>query len=184
MKTNEIICRRLSPIGESGRNSPKADTQIVIRQPSTSTKRSSYDSERISNCIEKRRSWLATTPQGGSSSKDGSSNVASVVTGPTNSGRRGRFIVLGSSGECLPVNRPITTKRQLFASPHACTESNSVYSSCNSSEIESKIDVQVGGGDDDDTYFSAKTSFDDYAEGKVKGKQNIFGISKNRTILQ
>lgn len=70
------VCR-LSPIGESGRNSPKDITQIIIRQPSTSTKRSSYDSDRIANNIEKRRSWLVASPMGGSSSKDG----GSVVTG-------------------------------------------------------------------------------------------------------
>lgn len=35
---------RLSPIGESGRSSPKDVTKIVIKQPSTSTKKSSYDS--------------------------------------------------------------------------------------------------------------------------------------------
>lgn len=71
---------RLSPIGESGRNSPKDIAKIIIRQPSTSTKRSSYDSDRIANNIEKRRSWLVASPaspMGGSSSKDG----GSVVTG-------------------------------------------------------------------------------------------------------
>lgn len=72
---------RLSPIGESGRNSPRDVTQIFIRQPSSSTKRSSYDSDRIMNTIDKRRSWLVASPIGGNSSKDGSSNVPSVVTG-------------------------------------------------------------------------------------------------------
>lgn len=72
---------RLSPIGESGRNSPRDITQIVIRQPSSSTKRSSYDSDRIMNTIEKRRSWLAASPVGANSSKEGGSNVPSVVTG-------------------------------------------------------------------------------------------------------
>lgn len=44
---------RLSPIGESGRNSPKdVTTTIVIRQASNSTKRSSYDSERLGNGIQ------------------------------------------------------------------------------------------------------------------------------------
>lgn len=71
-----LICR-LSPIGESGRNSPKDITQIIIRQPSTSTKRSSYDSNSIAHNIDKRRSWLVASPLGGSSSKDG----GSVVTG-------------------------------------------------------------------------------------------------------
>lgn len=161
------------------------------------------------NTIEKRRSWLAASPIGGSSSKDGGSNVPSVVTGllgflfvwlagrswflflwwfsvrpshllelsiwlvinrllpfiylsligPTASGRRGRFIVLGSSGECLPVNR-VMAKREMFAkSLNGRTESNSVYSSCNSS------DDNDNNGIEDETYFSAKTSFDDFVEG-------------------
>lgn len=80
--------------------------------------------------------------------------------GPTASGRRGRFIVLGSSGECLPVNR-ITAKRQLFAKSSTTnrTDSNSTYSSCNSSDAN---DDDVG----EEKYYSAKTSFDDFVEGE------------------
>lgn len=48
--------------------------------------------------------------------------------------RRGRFIVLGSSGECLPVKRPLI---------ELC---DSLYSSCNSSF---------------DEFHSANTSFDE-----------------------
>lgn len=55
---------RLSPIGESGRSSPKDVTKIVIKQPSTSTKKSSYDSQRIENgnnfCQLHSRAWLNT----------------------------------------------------------------------------------------------------------------------------
>lgn len=72
------VCR-LSPIGESGRNSPKDITQIIIRQPSTSTKRSSYDSNSIAHNIDKRRSWLVASPLGGSSSKDGGSVVTGMI---------------------------------------------------------------------------------------------------------
>lgn len=52
-------------------------------------------------------------------------------------------------------------KRELFAkSSFGRTESNSVYSSCNSSEDnDNSVDI------DDETYFSAKTSFDDFVEG-------------------
>lgn len=79
--------------------------------------------------------------------------------GPTASGRRGRFIVLGSSGECLPVNR-ITAKRQLFAkSSTNRTDSNSVYSSCNSSDGNEEVGEEM--------YYSAKTSFDDFVEGTI-----------------
>lgn len=82
------------------------------------------------------------------------------MIGPTASGRRGRFIVLGSSGECLPVNR-VVAKREMFAkSLNGRTESNSVYSSCNSDNN----DIE------DETYFSAKTSFDDF----VEGNESIF----------
>lgn len=67
--------------------------------------------------------------------------------------------MLGSSGECLPVNR-ITAKRQLFAKSSTTnrTDSNSTYSSCNSSD----------GNDDvgEEKYYSAKTSFDDFVEGE------------------
>lgn len=67
---------RLSPIGESGRNSPRDATRIVIKQPSTSTKKSSYDSDQIEQTLEKRRTYL--TVHG---SKDRDEGSSSVVTG-------------------------------------------------------------------------------------------------------
>lgn len=51
--------------------------------------------------------------------------------------RRGRFIVLGSSGECLPVTRSTAGIQD--------EQEDSLYSSCNSS---------------DDEYHSANDSFD------------------------
>lgn len=61
------------------------------------------------------------------------------MSGPTASGRRGRFIILGSSGECLPVNRDVI-----------CQQTNSsAYSSCDS---------------DPDEFHSAKESFDESSE--------------------
>lgn len=51
--------------------------------------------------------------------------------------RRGRFIVLGSSGECLPVTRSTGAQQD--------GQEDSLYSSCNSS---------------DDEYHSANDSFD------------------------
>lgn len=56
-------------------------------------------------------------------------------SGSTETARRGRFIVLGSSGECLPVNRPAEQDK-----------GTSLYSSCNSSEEE---------------FHSARTSLDE-----------------------
>lgn len=74
--------------------------------------------------ISRRRSWLSPSP-----------TPSGLVSGPTGSGRRGRFIVLGSSGEHLPVNR----KYKLSET------STSQFSSCNSSL---------------DEYHSAKESID------------------------
>lgn len=82
--------------------------------------------------------------------------------------------MLGSSGECLPVNR-ITAKRQLFAKSSTTnrTDSNSTYSSCNSSD---------GNDDDDDVgeekYYSAKTSFDDFVEGEFSFDIHIYFINE------
>lgn len=56
--------------------------------------------------------------------------------GATLNNRRGKFIVLGSSGECLPVTRPDN---------HTDIQEDSLYSSCNSS---------------DDEFHSANDSFD------------------------
>lgn len=64
-----------------------------------------------------------------------SNSGSSLVAGPTASGRRGRFIVLGSSGECLPVNRANLNRAN-----------SSLYSSCDS---------------DAEEFHSAKDSFDD-----------------------
>lgn len=47
--------------------------------------------------------------------------------GATLNNRRGRFIVLGSSGECLPVTR---------APAPGSNQEDSLYSSCNSSDEE------------------------------------------------
>lgn len=85
-------------------------------------------------------------------------NPELCILGPTASGRRGRFIVLGSSGECLPVSR-LSAKRQSFAkSITVRVDSNSIYSSCQSSD---------SGNDSEEKYFSARTSFDEFAEGKT-----------------
>ncbi|XP_013166962.1 PREDICTED: uncharacterized protein LOC106117277 isoform X3 [Papilio xuthus] len=126
--------RRLSPIGESfSHTPPEVEATVMIKQSSCSTI-NSYNSRSPSPqtyCaatlnlndpsveLTKRKCWLS--PDGG------------VLNN-----RRGRFIVLGSSGECLPVTR----------SPgliNLDTQEDSLYSSCNSS---------------DDEYHSANDSFD------------------------
>lgn len=144
-----LSARRLSPIGESGCNTPgDVSTTIVIRQASTSTKRSSYDSEQLRNGklllqnfqelfaetfvldIASRRAWLAPNGCNGGTTMDA---VVPVSMGD-NAARRGRFIVLGSSGECLPVNRKLLLQH----------DSSSLYSSCES-----------------ELYLSARGSFDE-----------------------
>lgn len=68
-------------------------------------------------------------------------------------GRRGRFIVLGSSGECLPVSRH-----------HAMDSSGSFYSSCDEmDELEATDDD--GDDDGDEVFLSARESLE--TEGSV-----------------
>lgn len=107
--------------------------------------------------IDRRRSWLAVSRRGDSNSSrgDAASKSNSVVTGPTAANRRGRFIVLGSSGECLPVNRKsqvINAESTVATTLQRC-DSNSIYSSCDS------------GNSEDEEYHSARTSFEDCIEG-------------------
>lgn len=71
-------------------------------------------------------------------------------------GRRGRFIVLGSSGECLPVNRS-----GLLAA--ARDSAGSMYSSCDSGSAPDD-DNEDDEDDDDAEYLSARGSFDNNNE--------------------
>lgn len=77
--------------------------------------------------------------------------------GATLNNRRGKFIVLGSSGECLPVTRP---PNQMD------TQEDSLYSSCNSS---------------DDEFHSANDSFD-YGESISEFSHNGFVLFKRRDL--
>lgn len=105
--------------------------------------------------IDRRRSWLAVGRRGDSNGSRGeaASKSNSVVTGPTAANRRGRFIVLGSSGECLPVNRKSQVINAAGSVLQHC-DSNSIYSSCDS------------GNSEDEEYHSARTSFEDCIEGR------------------
>ncbi|CAK1599981.1 unnamed protein product [Parnassius mnemosyne] len=127
--------RRLSPIGESfSHTPPEVEATVMIKQASSCSTINSYNSRSPSPqtyCaatlnlndpsveLTKRKCWLS--PDGG-----------------TLNNRRGRFIVLGSSGECLPVTRSTGLI-------NLDTQEDSLYSSCNSS---------------DDEYHSANDSFD------------------------
>lgn len=99
---------RLSPIGESfttsGKSSIDCCTKIFIESvsPTTSTP-TTFGSQIDLEGTNKRRSWL-NLPE--------NKLRASTETDKqsTEEKRRGRFIVLGSSGECLPVNREFSPK--------------------------------------------------------------------------
>uniref|UniRef100_A0A182NSQ7 poly(ADP-ribose) glycohydrolase n=1 Tax=Anopheles dirus TaxID=7168 RepID=A0A182NSQ7_9DIPT len=129
---------RLSPIGERDREgstpgSPDVYTTIFIRQATPNSKRSSSDSNKLEKDINKRRSWLSPERP----------SAPSVCSG-SGASRRGKFIILGSSGECLPVNRhplriPDGVPQQGIARPD-------MLSSCGSSQ---------------DEFHSAKDSFDE-----------------------
>ncbi|CAG9782888.1 unnamed protein product [Diatraea saccharalis] len=149
--------RRLSPIGESfSHTPPEVEATVVVKQASSCSTLNSLNSRSPSPqnyCaatinlndpsveLTKRKCWLS--PESG-----------------TLNNRRGRFIVLGSSGECLPVTRSPGL-------PTLDTQEDSLYSSCNSS---------------DDEYHSANDSFD-YGGSEDEGRgesarPNSFQYSK------
>lgn len=151
--------KRLSPIGESGSSSPKGSEEgfdrmkIIIKQASTSTRRSSTVSAKTDDDIKKRRSWLQPDKRS-SETRSFSSKDGSFVSGPV-PGRRGRFIVLGSSGECLPVNRK--------------KSSLSLNSSINSSEEE---------------FHSARDSFEGSDDEAIKYSEELNSFEKRNTFAQ
>ncbi|XP_035430092.2 uncharacterized protein LOC118262659 isoform X8 [Spodoptera frugiperda] len=136
--------RRLSPIGESfSHTPPEVEATVVIKQASSCSTLNSYNSRSPSPqnyCaatlnlndpsaeFTKKKCWLS--PDGGMLNN-----------------RRGRFIVLGSSGECLPVTRSTGAQQD--------GQEDSLYSSCNSS---------------DDEYHSANDSFDYGSEDEGRGE--------------
>ncbi|XP_050083800.1 uncharacterized protein LOC126570243 [Anopheles aquasalis] len=134
---------RLSPIGERDREgstpgSPDVYTTIFIHQATPNSKRSSNDSNKLEKDINKRRSWLSPERPNGAPVAAAASSVCSIGSAASGN-RRGKFIILGSSGECLPVNRhPLRI-------PDGYTRLDS-GSSCGSSQ---------------DEFHSAKESFDE-----------------------
>ncbi|XP_058115923.1 uncharacterized protein LOC131288508 [Anopheles ziemanni] len=135
---------RLSPIGEREREgstpgSPDVYTTIFIRQATPNSKRSSSDSNKLEKDINKRRSWLSPERP----SAPGSGGTVSVCSG--SGARRGKFIILGSSGECLPVSRHPLRIPDGYQQLPGGTRPDSL-SSCGSSQ---------------DEFHSAKDSFDE-----------------------
>ncbi|XP_026323757.1 uncharacterized protein LOC113233028 isoform X2 [Hyposmocoma kahamanoa] len=147
--------RRLSPIESFSHTPPEVEATVILKQASSCSTINSYNSRSPSPqnyCaatlnindpsveLSKRKCWLSPD-------------------GATLNNRRGRFIVLGSSGECLPVTRsPVHTNQD--------TQEDSLYSSCNSS---------------DDEFHSANDSFDYGSEDEGRGESarpNSFHYSK------
>ncbi|CAH0558173.1 unnamed protein product [Brassicogethes aeneus] len=134
-KTNDIPVqrdrqRRLSPIGESMGSNVSEGIPLITQQSASTTRTDSNRSESPdNNNTNKLRVKLEMERN---LKKKGQISCEALVHN-----RRGRFIVLGSSGECLPVTRNPMKKDE------------SMFSSCDSSE---------------DEFHSAKTSLDDGSE--------------------
>jgi poly(ADP-ribose) glycohydrolase len=136
---------RLSPIGESfttsGKSSVDCNTKILIEpvSPTTSTP-TTFGSQVDLEGTNKRRSWL-NLPE----NKLRSQNTAESDKLSNEEKRRGRFIVLGSSGECLPVNREF--------SPKSTSKAASFFANGNGDS-----------DDDDDVFYSARNSMNHDSE--------------------
>lgn len=132
---------RLSPIGESGtltsgKGSLDCSTKIFIEpvSPTTSNSTATFGSQIDVEEANKRRNWL-NLPGNKLRSQNSVENDKLTVEDR----RRGRFIVLGSSGECLPVNREYsprntTTKAaQFFAGGDSDEEDDEIFYSARNS---------------------------------------------------
>lgn len=144
---------RLSPIGESftisGKSSLDCGTKILIEpvSPTTSTP-TTFGSQVDLEGTNKRRSWL-NLPE--------NKSVRNSVEGDKQTSeekRRGRFIVLGSSGECLPVNREYSPKN-----------ANKAANFFANGDAES---------DDDDVFYSARNSVNEESEESDDSRDDFF----------
>lgn len=140
---------RLSPIGESfttsGKSSMDCGTKILIEpvSPTTSTP-TTFGSQVDLEGTNKRRSWL-NLPENKNRSQNSAENDRT-----SEEKRRGRFIVLGSSGECLPVNRENSSRSGSFFTNHdgeSDGEDDVFYSARNS------VDDESGSEDSRDEFF-------------------------------
>ncbi|CRK97424.1 CLUMA_CG010813, isoform A [Clunio marinus] len=145
---------RLSPIGESftlsGKSSIDCATKIHIEpvSPTTSTP-TTFGSQLNLEETNKRRSWL-NLPENKSRSQNSIENDKQT----NEEKRRGRFIVLGSSGECLPVNREFSTKTQ--------SKSASFFANGD------------GESDDDEVFYSARNSLNEEEEDSDDSRDDFF----------
>ncbi|CAH2068829.1 unnamed protein product, partial [Iphiclides podalirius] len=168
--------RRLSPIGESLSHTPEVEATVMIKQASSCSTINSCNSRSPSPqtyCaatlnlndpsveLTKRKCWLS--PDGG-----------------TLNNRRGRFIVLGSSGECLPVTR----------SPgliNLDTQEDSLYSSCNSSDDEyhsANGSFDNGGSEDEGRGESARPNSLQYSKGLSTEERRLSFAERLREALR
>lgn len=128
---------RLSPIGESFTTSSKSsvdcNTKILIEpvSPTTSTP-TTFGSQVDLEGTNKRRLWL-NLPENKTRSQNSVDDKLN-----SEEKRRGRFIVLGSSGECLPVNREF--------SPKSTSKAASFFAN------------GADDSDDDEVFYSARNS--------------------------
>ncbi|KAI8430026.1 hypothetical protein MSG28_000472 [Choristoneura fumiferana] len=171
--------RRLSPIGESfSHTPPEVEASVVIKQASSCSTLNSCNSRSPSPqnyCantlnlndpsveILKRKCWL--TP-----------DVATL------NNRRGRFIVLGSSGECLPVTRS-PVHGQLDG------QEDSLYSSCNSSDEEfhsanDSFDYGKYGSEDEGKGESARPNSFQYCKELSTEERRLSFAGRLREALQ
>ncbi|XP_048004544.1 uncharacterized protein LOC125240619 isoform X3 [Leguminivora glycinivorella] len=119
--------RRLSPIGESfSHTPPEVEASVVIKQASSCSTLNSYNSRSPSPQPCDRRDCANLLNLNDPSVEILKRKCWRSPDGATLNNRRGRFIVLGSSGECLPVTR----------TPPGRDQEDSPYSSCNSSDEE------------------------------------------------
>ena len=141
---------RLSPIGESfttsGKSSMDCGTKILIEpvSPTTSTP-TTFGSQLDTEGTNKRRSWL-NLPE----NKSRNQNSVENERASSEEKRRGRFIVLGSSGECLPVNRETSSITGSFLTNYdgeSDGEDDVFYSARNS------VDDESGSDDSRDEFF-------------------------------
>ncbi|KAJ9579494.1 hypothetical protein L9F63_004842 [Diploptera punctata] len=116
------VARRLSPIGESFSSTP----------PEGDSSKQQIQQE--------EKACLPPTPP--AQQVDSVALKKDLLRPPSPASRRGRFIVLGSSGECLPVSRQPLGACSLYSSCHSTSgtseEFHSARTSLDNEEIESE----------------------------------------------
>lgn len=136
---------------------------IIIKQASqTSPKHSSCDSSRLVNDKNKRRSYLCPD------NLTGATNIGPLTLNE----RRGRFIVLGSSGECLPVNRKPVSHDSLYSS---CESSNDEFHSAYESP-------EIMSDEDDDDFMKRYTNELDTPERRMSFAKKLRDALKSSDL--